>query len=52
MGGHAVAMTWPMSAVYDMKPGGILVPMMSGWVVGQFYIVYTTPVIWMLDCTV
>ncbi len=40
-GGHAVAMTYSMSAVYDMKPGEVFWAASDvGWVVGHSYIVY------------
>ncbi len=40
-GGHAVAMTYSMSVVYDMKPGEVFWAASDvGWVVGHSYIVY------------
>ena len=40
-GGHAVAMTYSMSSVYDMKPGEVFWAASDvGWVVGHSYIVY------------
>ena len=40
-GGHAVAMTYSMSAVYDMRPGEVFWAASDvGWVVGHSYIVY------------
>ncbi len=40
-GGHAVAMTYSMDAVYDMKPGEVFWAASDvGWVVGHSYIVY------------
>jgi len=40
-GGHAVAMTYSMQAVYDMKPGEVFWAASDvGWVVGHSYIVY------------
>jgi propionyl-CoA synthetase len=40
-GGHAVAMKYSMSAIYDMKPGEVYWAASDvGWVVGHSYIVY------------
>ncbi len=40
-GGHAVAMTYSMSSVYNMKPGEVFWAASDvGWVVGHSYIVY------------
>jgi propionyl-CoA synthetase len=40
-GGHAVALAWSMSAVYDIQPGDIWWTASDvGWVVGHSYIVY------------
>ncbi|MBU29067.1 MAG: propionyl-CoA synthetase [Gammaproteobacteria bacterium] len=40
-GGHAVAMCYSMSAVYDMNPGEVFWAASDvGWVVGHSYIVY------------
>jgi propionyl-CoA synthetase len=40
-GGHAVALMWTMSAVYDAKPGEVYWAASDvGWVVGHSYIVY------------
>ena len=40
-GGHGVALTWSMSALYDMKPGDVFWAASDiGWVVGHSYIVY------------
>ena len=40
-GGHAVAMHFSMSAIYDMKPGEVFWAASDvGWVVGHSYIVY------------
>ncbi|MDB2590334.1 propionyl-CoA synthetase [Candidatus Thioglobus sp.] len=40
-GGHAVAMKYSMSAIYDMKPGEVFWSASDvGWVVGHSYIVY------------
>ena len=40
-GGHAVAMKYSMSAIYDMKPGEVFWAASDvGWVVGHSYIVY------------
>lgn len=40
-GGHAVALTWSMTNVYDMKPGEVWFTASDvGWVVGHSYIVY------------
>ncbi len=40
-GGHAVAMTYSMNAIYDMKPGEVFWAASDvGWVVGHSYIVY------------
>lgn len=40
-GGHAVAMKYSMSAVYDMQPGDVFWAASDvGWVVGHSYIVY------------
>lgn len=40
-GGHAVAMKYSMSAVYDMKPGDVFWAASDvGWIVGHSYIVY------------
>ena len=40
-GGHAVAMKWSMSAVYDVAPGEVFWAASDiGWVVGHSYIVY------------
>ena len=40
-GGHAVAMKYSMSAIYDIKPGEVFWAASDvGWVVGHSYIVY------------
>ena len=40
-GGHAVAMKYSMSAIYDMQPGDVFWAASDvGWVVGHSYIVY------------
>ncbi|WP_283743619.1 propionyl-CoA synthetase [Sideroxydans sp. CL21] len=40
-GGHAVALKYSMSAIYDMKPGEVFWASSDvGWVVGHSYIVY------------
>jgi propionyl-CoA synthetase len=40
-GGHAVALAWSMSAVYDIGPGDVWWTASDvGWVVGHSYIVY------------
>jgi propionyl-CoA synthetase len=40
-GGHAVALTYSMQAVYDMQPGEVFWAASDvGWVVGHSYIVY------------
>ena len=40
-GGHAVAMKYSMSAIYDMEPGDVFWAASDvGWVVGHSYIVY------------
>ena len=40
-GGHAVAMTYSMQAIYNMKPGEVFWAASDiGWVVGHSYIVY------------
>ena len=40
-GGHAAAMVWTMSAIYDVKPGEVYWAASDvGWVVGHSYIVY------------
>ncbi len=40
-GGHAVALTWSMKAVYNMEPGEVYWAASDvGWVVGHSYIVY------------
>ena len=40
-GGHAVALTWSMKAVYDVNPGDVYWAASDvGWVVGHSYIVY------------
>ncbi|WP_197318698.1 propionyl-CoA synthetase [Saccharomonospora sp. NB11] len=40
-GGHAVALAWSMSAVYDVGPGDVWWTASDvGWVVGHSYIVY------------
>ncbi|MFZ2510390.1 MAG: AMP-binding protein, partial [Gordonia sp. (in: high G+C Gram-positive bacteria)] len=40
-GGHAVAMTWSMRNIYDIKPGEVWWTASDvGWVVGHSYIVY------------
>ncbi|WAL66556.1 propionyl-CoA synthetase [Amycolatopsis cynarae] len=40
-GGHAVALAWSMTAVYDIQPGDIWWTASDvGWVVGHSYIVY------------
>lgn len=40
-GGHAVALTWSMKAVYDVDPGDVFWAASDvGWVVGHSYIVY------------
>jgi propionyl-CoA synthetase len=40
-GGHAVALTWSLQAVYDIGPGDVFWTASDvGWVVGHSYIVY------------
>lgn len=40
-GGHAVALRWTMSAIYDARPGEVFWAASDvGWVVGHSYIVY------------
>ncbi len=40
-GGHAVALTWTMKAIYDVDPGEVFWAASDvGWVVGHSYIVY------------
>jgi len=40
-GGHAVALKWSMSNIYDVKPGDVYWAASDvGWVVGHSYIVY------------
>ena len=40
-GGHAVALTWSMSNIYDIAPGDVWWTVSDvGWVVGHSYIVY------------
>ncbi|MFC9250893.1 propionyl-CoA synthetase [Amycolatopsis thailandensis] len=40
-GGHAVALAWSMSAIYDVRPGDVWWTASDvGWVVGHSYIVY------------
>ncbi|MEQ8748026.1 propionyl-CoA synthetase [Pyruvatibacter sp.] len=40
-GGHMVALTWSMSAIYGMSPGDVFWAASDvGWVVGHSYIVY------------
>ncbi|MFO7763421.1 MAG: propionyl-CoA synthetase [Wenzhouxiangellaceae bacterium] len=40
-GGHAVALAWSMSNIYDIKPGEVFWAASDvGWVVGHSYIVY------------
>ncbi len=40
-GGHAVALTWTMHGLYDVKPGEVFWAASDvGWVVGHSYIVY------------
>lgn len=40
-GGHAVALTWSMSNIYNIKPGEVMWSASDvGWVVGHSYIVY------------
>lgn len=40
-GGHAVALKWSMSAIYDIKPGEVYWAASDvGWVVGHSYICY------------
>jgi len=40
-GGHAVALTWSMKAIYDIGPGDVFWAASDiGWVVGHSYIVY------------
>jgi propionyl-CoA synthetase len=40
-GGHAVALTWSLQAVYDISPGDVFWTASDvGWVVGHSYIVY------------
>ena len=40
-GGHAVALTWTMRGLYDVKPGEVFWAASDiGWVVGHSYIVY------------
>ncbi len=40
-GGHAVALAWSMSAIYDVHPGDVWWTASDvGWVVGHSYIVY------------
>ncbi|MFD5244680.1 propionyl-CoA synthetase [Amycolatopsis sp. NPDC058340] len=41
IGGHAVALAWSMSAIYDVQPGDVWWTASDvGWVVGHSYIVY------------
>ena len=40
-GGHAVALTWSMRNIYDVRPGQVMLTTSDvGWVVGHSYIVY------------
>ena len=40
-GGHAVALTWSMANIYNIKPGEVMWAASDvGWVVGHSYIVY------------
>ncbi len=40
-GGHAVALTWSMRAIYGIGPGDVMLTASDvGWVVGHSYIVY------------
>jgi len=40
-GGHAVAMCWSMTNIYDIRPGEVMFTASDvGWVVGHSYIVY------------
>ncbi|KAF0119430.1 MAG: prpE [Rhodospirillaceae bacterium] len=40
-GGHAVALAWTMTAIYDVRPGAVFWAASDvGWVVGHSYIVY------------
>ncbi|MGW4398045.1 AMP-binding protein [Amycolatopsis nivea] len=40
-GGHAVALTWSMTSIYDIGPGDVMFTASDvGWVVGHSYIVY------------
>ncbi|MCD1144167.1 propionyl-CoA synthetase [Kocuria sp. LUK] len=40
-GGHAVALTWSMRHIYDVRPGDVMWTASDvGWVVGHSYIVY------------
>ncbi len=40
-GGHLVALTWTMSAIYDVKPGEVFWTASDvGWVIGHCYTVY------------
>lgn len=40
-GGHAVALSWSMGAIYDVRPGEVYWAASDvGWVVGHSYIVY------------
>ncbi|PIE27498.1 MAG: propionyl-CoA synthetase [Micrococcales bacterium] len=40
-GGYAVAMTWSMRNIYDVKPGEVMFTASDiGWVVGHSYIIY------------
>ena len=41
IGGHAVALKWSMSALYDVQPGDVFWAASDiGWVVGHSYIIY------------
>lgn len=41
IGGHAVALAWSMTAIYDIQPGDVWWTASDvGWVVGHSYIVY------------
>jgi propionyl-CoA synthetase len=45
-GGHAVALAWSMSAIYDIGPGDVWWTASDvGWVVGHSYIVYAPLII-------
>ncbi|GAB2715030.1 AMP-binding protein [Nocardia thraciensis] len=40
-GGHAVALSWSMRNIYDVRPGQVMLTTSDiGWVVGHSYIVY------------